>query len=236
MRERVVSAGTILDRTQRPSDNEVIPPLLFYAPGIHKKLVLGFCDVDGERWGIFGEAGRMRYLWTSQGLICILDPLQIRKIRDKLGNDLPEDAPRDNECTDQTIPLANLLTALRQRATPKYGIPIAVVVSKGDAIRDLDPELRELLWDRPLYHQHNDTLSYDLALHWQVHFAVRNFLNKYEPGLTKSIEENFLHFSYFCVAPTGCSARGNRIAKFAPWRVEEPILWILAKLGLIPIV
>jgi hypothetical protein len=208
-----------------------------YSGSSHKRAVLGFCDVDGDSWGIFGEAGKKRYLYTSHGLVYILDPLQMPSVRRLLGSALPDDAPKENECMPQVDALNNLLDAMRKRQTNvKIHIPIAIVVSKGDAIRDHDPGLRESLWEQPLYHQRHGTLSYDLSLHWNVQFAVRAFLMKHEPRIVALVEEHFQHFAYFCVAPTGCSARNDRFARFAPWRVEEPVLWTFAKLGFIPVV
>jgi len=236
MRERVISGRTPLKRNRPPEDDEQVPPLLFQASGAQKKAVLGFCDVDGESWGIYGKAGKMRYLWASQGFVYIVDPLQMPSVRRMLGTSLPEDALKEEDCLPQVRALNELLKGLGQRATPKYRIPIAVVLSKGDAIRDHDPAVRESLWEQPLYHRHQGALTYDLALHWKVQFAVRGFLLKHDPGLVANIESNFSHFAYFCVAPTGCSARNNRFARFAPWRVEEPVLWIFAKLGFIPVV
>ncbi len=239
MRDRVIGNKTPLIGTLPPPSDAIIPPLLFHAKGTYKKAVIGFCDVDGERWGIFGEPGKMRYLRTSQSFVYIIDPLQMDGVRSMLGSAMPEDAPKDKECMSQLGPLDNLLNVLRKRQPgEKYQIPIAVVVSKGDVIRDHEHSLRKSLWEQPLYHQHHGTLSYDLSLHWNVQFAVREFLMKHEPGpgIVANIENNFQHFAYFCVAPTGCSARNNRFARFAPWRVEEPVLWIFAKLGLIPVV
>ena len=238
MRRRVIDEKSILEPTKR-SDDSIIPPMLFHASTTGGKAVLCFCDVDGERWGIFGNAGKMRYLWSSQALVYIVDPLQISSVRSLLiaRSALPEDAPKDTgkeqECMPQVTALDNLLKALRERETAPYRKPIAVVVSKGDAIRDHDAGLRKALWEQPSYHEHRATLQYDLALHWRVQFAVRDFLLQHEPALLPKIEGNFQHFAYFCVSPTGCSAQKKKFARFAPWRVEEPVMWILAKLGFI---
>jgi len=238
MKRRVIDSNSPLDRTLRPDDSEIVPPLLFEANCGLDKITLGLCDVDGDRWGAYGEAGKMRYLCASHALVFIVDPLQIRSFREMMGSSLPEDAPPENECTDQQEPLNELLRALRQRSVPKYNVPIAVVVSKGDVLKDAVPIVREAIWERPLYQRTSGTPAYDLNLHWTVQFAVRDFLLKYEPNLVSMVEHNFKHFAYFCVAPTGSSARTvgktKRFARFAPWRVEEPVLWLLCKLGVIP--
>jgi hypothetical protein len=73
-----------------------------------------------------------------------------------------------------------------------------------------------------------------MSLHWQVQFAVRDFLLRYDPALVAKVEDNFEDVAYFCVSPTGCSSQNQKFVRFAPWRVEEPILWLFARLGVIP--
>jgi len=233
-----------LARTMRPAPNEIVPPYLFTASidKGEKRLVLALCDVDGERSGIFGEAGKMRYLTASHGLVFIVDPLQIPSVRQQFGNNLPPDAPAYPE--DQISPLNNLLNALGAIARPKYETPIAVVVSKGDVLRKVDQKLNERLWSSPYYQSTGSNPRYDMALHWQVQFAVRDFLWQHYRDLVVKIEHNFKNFAYFCMAPTGSSAKQvagadgrevKRFAKFSPWRVEEPFFWIMSELGVIPI-
>lgn len=238
MKHRVIDSSFPLERTQPPAPDEIVPPLLFEATCGGSKMTLGFCDVDGERWGAYGEAGKMRYLGASHGFVFVLDPLQMRGFREMLGGSLPEDAP--DECTNQQQPLDELLRALRDRFEPKYAVPIAVVVSKGDVLKESVPGIREAIWEQPLYQPTSGAPAYDLGLHWKVQFAVRDFLRTYEPNLVAMIENNFRHFAYFCVAPTGSAARTvdgrRRFARFAPWRVEEPVLWLFCKLGVIPAV
>lgn len=236
--EKIITQRTKLPRTQTPGDG-IVRPLLYdvrYDAG-EKRLVLALCDVDGDRWGKFGEAGHMRYLQTAHGYVLILDPLQLPLFRQQLGEALPDDAPKEGEFRPQNEALNNLLNALKKREAPKYKTPIAVVVSKGDVLRK-DPLLRAALWDYPIYQQTKSHPVYDLSLHWTVQFAVRNFLQRYEKDIVRSIEDNFDNFAYFCVAPTGSAAQIEginwRFGQFSPWRVEEPLLWLFYQLGLIP--
>jgi hypothetical protein len=234
MRELVIGRKARLPPTPLPPDDVVPAPLLFHASGTRDKFILGLHRTAGECWERPPGGRCTRYFGALQGFVYIVDPLQIPSVRSVLGSALPEDASKHGECCEQETPLFCLLDGLRQQDTPPYHIPIAVVVSKGDAIRDHDPMLKAALWEQPLYHQHHGTLSYDLALHWNVQFAVREFLMKHEPGLAAAVEHNFEHFAYFCVAPMGCSAQNNnRFPRFSPWRVEEPLLWIMWYYGLI---
>jgi hypothetical protein len=232
MREIVIGHKGCLPRTL--PDPYHSTPLLFHTSVTRDKIVLGLHRSAGEYWGTSDLVREIGYFGALQGFVYIVDPLQIPSVRSMLRSELPEDAPHNTECSEQKTPLFNLLKILKQQDTPPYHIPIAVVVSKGDAIRDYDPVLKASIWEQPLYNQHHGTLSYDLALHWNVQFAVREFLMKHEPRLVADIEHSFEHFAYFCVAPMGCSAQNNRFARFAPWRVEEPLLWIMWYYGLIP--
>jgi hypothetical protein len=236
--DKVINQRTRLPRTMPPADG-IVPPLLYDTryEGGDKRIVLALCDVDGESWGKFGKAGYMRYLQAAHGYVLILDPLQMPRFRQSLGKDLPKDAPGEGELGLQDTAINNLLDALKQRNLPKYKTPIAVVISKGDVMR-ADPLLRAALWDYPIYQETASHPVYDLSLHWTVQFAVRNFLQRYEKDIVRSIEDNFDNFAYFCVAPTGNSAqiegKNWRFNQFSPWRVEEPLLWLFYQLGLIP--
>jgi len=216
-----------------------VPPFLFRAAGdVGQQMVLGLFDVDGERWGVFGEAGKLRYLQASHGLVFVVDPLQIHSVRQMLrtNNALPADALRDDEIRDQDIAINSLIKALQLHASSEgqYPTPIAVVLSKGDVLWRTDSVLRDSLWDVPFYHPGGQRPRYDMALHWRVQFAVREFLLLHAEGLVSKIEKRFANVAYFCVAPTGCDAGTGRFARFAPWRVEEPVLWLFMQLGIIP--
>lgn len=241
MHKRVVQKKLRLYETT--VEDTIMKPLLFEASWNHgnRRMVLALCDVDGETWTKFGKAGKAthtRYLRTSKGLVFIVDPLQISSVRRSLGSSLPEDAPKNEECESQQKPLENLINALKKGgATPKFKTPIAVTISKADVLYKSEATLRESLWSAPSYHPGGKRPAYSIALHWNVQFAVREFLRRYEPGLVDKIENNFENFAYFLVAPTGCSAKGGepkKFSRFAPWRVEEPILWLFYQLGVIP--
>jgi hypothetical protein len=181
-----------------------------------------------------------RYVLGAQALLLIVDPLQMEEVRRSLGSALPEDAPEEEERVSQHLPVTVLLKALRVRGIePPVNTPLAVVLTKADAVRGISPSL-ERLWKIPVFHPGRVNLAYDLGLHWDVQFAVREFLVEHDPGLVTLVETNFTNFAYFCVAPMGCGAKTvggeHRFAAFAPWRVEEPILWLFSREAYIPTV
>jgi hypothetical protein len=154
-----------------------------------------------------------------------------------LGPRLPPDAPSERECRDQTEVLTNLDDALRRHGSSKCHVPIAVVISKCDALWYNERLLRESLWEAAEYHPCTNP-AYDLSLHWKTQLVARDFLIRHCRNLVTMIEGRFQTYGYFCMAPTGSSARAVgkelRFSRFAPWRVEDPILWLFAKLGIIP--
>jgi len=238
---RVINERTRLERTQRLTEGR-IQPFLFRAGwnhGNHRQMVLALCDVSGDDWSEFDGAERLYYyLRNLNGLVFLVDPLQLPSMRLMLRNSgsLPEDAPSDKEYVDQKDPIVTLDNALRQHQTVdgKYELPLAVVVSKGDVLWQTDPLLRSALRDSPIYHPGGQNPGYDMALHWTVQFAVRDFMRTHGEGLVEKIENKFSKVAYFCVSPTGCGVKSNKFARFAPWRVEEPVLWLFSQLKLIP--
>ncbi|MEK7995827.1 MAG: hypothetical protein AAB403_18675 [Planctomycetota bacterium] len=222
---------------------EVVRPYVFDAHAGARKLVLALHDIDGDACVQFGRARGRRYWRACKGIIFMLDPLHMTAVRRHLEDHggLPDDAPPESAVRDQANARQEFLGVMKACPGLTSATPVAVVVSRGDIACRVDPRLGEALWDDPLYQSQRGTPKYDMALHWRVQFAVRRFLEKYERGVLQFfVPERFKNLAYFCVAPTGSSAerRGDVTVfpRVAPWRVEEPAMWILSQLGLIEVI
>jgi hypothetical protein len=244
---RVYKNRSPLDRTPPQLADEIVTPLLFHASwdGGDSRMVLGLTDVDGEACQVYGRAtanAYCRYIRASQGLVFLVNPFQIERVRAAFGEALPPRERADDPdfvMVSQEEPIKRVRDVLaRQGFAGKIRVPIAVVVSMADELMKRETLLRESLWEYPVYHPGGKSPAYDMDLHWRTQFAVRDFLCRNIEGLVNRIEDNFENFAYFCVAPVGSSARKvagyTRFDRFAPWRVAEPLLWLFWKLGLIP--
>jgi hypothetical protein len=241
MRETVLDHKQALRATHQ-DPGEVVPPLLFGGVAEGREIVLALHDIDGEfcQWS---ETERgMRYWRACHGLIVMLDPLHMPLFRKVVGKNLPADAPDDAAVGDQTKALESLKRVLANCPRLSQG-PVAVVVSRGDVVLQFDDRMRDALGSVPAFQASTRSITqktpkYDMGLHWRVQFAVRDFLSKYDPDTLGIFQTpRFSNVAYFCVAPAGSSAvpKGDykEFPRIAPWRVEEPTMWLLSQLNVI---
>jgi len=61
------------------------------------------------------------------------------------------------------------------------------------------------------------------------------YVQRWSEPAYRIIRQKFSRFAFFGVSATGCASDGDtgRYRFVAPWRVEDPVLWLLAELGVI---
>lgn len=175
-----------------------------------------------------------RYVALSDGLIFLLDPLQIPAVRELLKHKvtLPEpDVPPQEIIVHVTQTIRNTLGIAMHHLIE---IPIAVTFSKIDAIRDLLDERSPLRYASP-HRSELDEADVD-----RVHESVRAHLAQWmDESLDGILATNYNKFRYFGVSALGAppSSDGtlhNGVAP-APLRVEDPLLWLLSRYDLVKI-
>jgi hypothetical protein len=175
-------------------------------------------------------ATETKYLANSDGIIFLLDPLQIPDVRDHLENPghLPsiETHPRDI--------ISRVVNLIRQshNMKPKDRIrtPIALAFSKFDEIRRLIHPAS------PLHKASNHRGYFDELDGEQVSDSMRRHVVEWiGDGLDSLVEDNFDNFAYFGLSALGSAPENGSLSKgVVPLRVEDPLLWILHKLKVIP--
>jgi hypothetical protein len=195
----------------------------------HSNLI--FFDAAGEdleQLSIMERQGR--YVTQSDGLLLLIDPLQISAVRDRLNGsvELPEVA------RDVHGMLTRLAALLREAhaipASRPIPIPLALTVSKLDAIRNLLPETSPVLsasrhdgaFDRRDAKNVSDTMRAEVA----------SWLGD---GFDRFVQQNFTTVGYFGVSALGENPAGGRLTHgVAPHRIEDPVLWMLDQWGAVP--
>lgn len=196
---------------------------------------LSFYDTAGEDLTNQNSAHDLAYLGAADALILLLDPFMIPHAREQIS--LPDEAVRSRE---STVDVVNRVTeALRVshsvKARGRVKIPVAVAFAKIDAFFDvLGP-------DHPLARRPDGQAPpvYDETAGQAVHENVRSLLFDWQADdIDAHLRFNYENFRYFAVSSLGSQPdyQGQIIDPrgIQPFRVDEPLLWLLSLIGVIP--
>ncbi len=178
------------------------------------------------------------YLGAADGVILLVDPLQLGSVRDRMP---PDDGPPlpAVETPPQQI-AADLAAQLRAHgrggSRGRVSTPIAVAVTKTDALRPLLSPHSPLLQNA----SHRGA-SLDEEDRLAVHEEMRSLMSGWDSGaLFRQLERDFAKLSLFGLSALGASPPAHAPADAPksgpqPLRVEDPLLWLLGQRGLIPV-
>lgn len=174
-----------------------------------------------------------RYLTAADGIVFVLDPLQVASVRAAVDG-----VVRPGRVQDQVGMLQGLAEVLRrgqgQTGAARIRTPLAVVVAKTDALGGLLPSGTAL--DQP--GQHDGV--YDDADGRRCHDEVRAVLGSWTDGagLVNTVQNAFADHRFFALSALGLppeSADELSPQGIHPLRVEDPMLWLLGRFGLVPV-
>ncbi|WP_395107944.1 SAV_2336 N-terminal domain-related protein [Actinomadura sp. SCN-SB] len=228
-----------LPEVTRPSGPQGVSPLVFQFSlprrgilprrGVTETL-LSFYDTAGEHFASAERLDRVaRYLQGADGVLLMLDPLQLvqARLHAQPGTPLPA-RPRDAE---QPITVLNRITRTLLDGGAIVDKPVAVVFSKMDALAHGFPAsspLRQPPAGYPAYAEDDGR---------EVHEQVRGLLDDWgAAGIDTIMSEHYRRFRYFGVSALGGPpTHDNRVASgVRPHRVTDPFLWLLSQFRMIP--
>ena len=199
----------------------------------YRTTFLSFYDTAGEDLSRDESAQDLLYLGAADALVLLLDPFMIPQARDRIR--LPKEA---NRAEQPVITVLNRVTEnLRREHEIKPSraikIPVAVAFAKIDAFFDvLGP-------DHPLLRVPSAGGPYDETAGEQTHEEVRALLHDWgADDVDAHLRHNYATFRYFAVSALGAppdyasntvDPRGIR-----PFRVAEPLLWLLSRFDVVP--
>lgn len=193
---------------------------------VYRTTTLSFYDAAGEDMTSQEFVNAQAYLASADGLIVLLDPFKLPGSPDRIA--VPDSSRRDAE-----PPLA-VLTRITELLRTSHGIrgsrnipiPIAVVFSKIDAFYTM------LGNGHPLLRQPDTGPFYDEANGRDTDEHLRALLTDLDADdLDVHLRLNYKKFRYFAVSSLGAEPdydhktvdRGG----VRPFRVDEPLLWLL---------
>lgn len=210
--------------------------LMMEANGRRRALNLSFFDTAGEDMASLDRMSvQARYITEADGIIFLLDPLQADPVRARLSHmSLPT---RDTKAQPD-----NVVTALRQlferekglKPTVKVKTPVAFTLSKGDTLLTLS----EVAPDSKLRSNGAHHGVVDWADMQSVSTEVENYVQEWlGHNFVEFVHQGFDDYAYFTVSALGGQpmSDGRLSRDVDPLRVEDPFLWLLAKLDLVPV-
>ncbi|TDD40222.1 hypothetical protein E1287_01515 [Actinomadura sp. KC06] len=243
--EETLYRQKVLPGTTRPGQAELRRPLVFKVTldgrGLlrsrDRHTITSFFDTAGEDL-ISKESVdlNVRYLRGADGIILLLDPLQMRGAREsaKPGTRLPQaDAKTDNPVNVLTRVTDVLYEAHGRGPNRRIDVPVAVAFSKIDTLwhgfAEGSPLLGEAPADRPVFDQ-SDSLA--------VHDYVRALLHEWDgTQIDQIMRKNFADYRYFGLSSLGGNPTSdNRVDPrgIHPHRVADPFLWLLSRFDALP--
>ena len=202
-----------------------------------QRTLLSFFDTAGEDLRSQRSAEQnVRYLGAADGILLLLDPLQMPGARGlaEAGTRLPTPGTSDDEPANVLENVTDLILGAQvKKPNDRISKPLAIVFTKMDALlhdlKDTSPLLRPL--PGTPYFDDRDSLA--------VHTEMQRLLARWNGSRIDQIAQlNYRHYRYFGVSALGESPTGdNRVSArgIRPYRVTSPILWILAQFGIIPV-
>lgn len=233
--------GRLLQGTRRAAGAARAPLLFRYTrqrwglTGLRPQhTLLSFFDTAGEDLNDEESVEtNLRYLNNADGVIVLLDPLQMDGARRlaAAGTRLPAPEGPENRPIHMLERVTELL--MRREATPNrlIKVPIAVCLTKIDALRG------EMDEGSPLHRPQPGEPYFDGSDSQDVHAQIQQLLHRWDgAGIDHHVRNHYRNARYFGVSALGRTpSDDNRIqGGVRPYRVSDPFLWMLSEFGVIP--
>lgn len=201
-----------------------------------KSIYIVFYDTPGEAFQDREQMDRMAdHVSNSAGILLFIDPYNIKKLTGTLQSASEEEIVTGSELENE-----NVLNSLLQKVNRKESEdkPFAIVFSKIDAVLDglsaeragglatilkLDRNssfLKTKKFKLSEIDQISNALE-EMSEEWDVEYIKSQVNEKYK-------EENI---KMFAVSSLGSQPKDSRITNLNPYRVMDPLIWILYKIG-----
>lgn len=240
MKSTLFDQKTVLSKTVK--DKKDIPWIFrLEQPKTGKNIYLVFYDTAGERF-MEDVKKNAKYFLKSSAIIVTLDILSIPKIKEVLQNkegDTITGNPSDKSFTDLMHALVNLMSEEEKyKQYFFYKKPVAFVFTKFDAVLenagDLNFNTDEFIMGKtPIDSEFIKSKKFDLNKIDNISEVISSTLEEeWEQGAFKQFTEKWENSKFFGVSAFGTMPDENEmLPKIKPYRVMDPLVWILHQLG-----
>jgi hypothetical protein len=177
----------------------------------------------------------VQYLRPAAGVIFLIDPLQIDAVRQALPPTVtlppPDSQTHPHDMISRVLKKLEDGKVLEQNAL--LSTPVAVVLAKCDVLRDGGLIDLNRAWAGDQRH-----IGYfNRELHDDMSGLIGEYVKRWSPAVYNVVTQRFSRHAFFGVSSTGCAPdKETGYYKYiSPWRVEDPLLWLLAEVGVVPV-
>ncbi|GBL13176.1 hypothetical protein MTo_00466 [Microcystis aeruginosa NIES-1211] len=224
VREEILQA-TVSSTVDSRAKTPMILRVTFDNNGQRKAVNLVLFDTAGEDMeDIDIMSSEARYLCEADGIIFILDPLQIETVRQLVKEDLPDrlESADPNRIVERLYELHE--QKLKIKAGKKIEKPIAFTLSKSDA---LFPFIEA---DSVLHHSGEHFGYLNLPDVESVHTEICTYLEEWMgSAFDNKVKTYFNCYRYFAMSPLGKNPIKGKIEGLSPLRIEDPLLWLFSQ-------
>ncbi|GEM_PF-1037179 len=201
----------------------------------NRAITLALYDTAGENFDKEDKVQEMvEYLRHASGIIFLVDPLQVPAVREAMPSSIT--LPNQDQAAEPKNALSRVFVELK-KAGVVTGVdplptPVAVALTKCDVLRDQNLIAPNRLWSAEMRHAG----YFDRQLNEDITGMMGEYVWQWSPGVDSIVRRQFSRHAFFGVSATGCASdkQTRRYKYISPWRVEDPLLWLLAELGVIP--
>ena len=236
--EPLFERGDLLTSTRKEGKQE---PFIFqfkFKDDSIDPLMLVFFDIAGE--GMVDQEYLSMYaahIKNSSGILFLVDPLQIKTIRDKIHikrNDTTgEFASQHDEPREVIINLFENFIGYEENG--KTDIPTAIVLTKSDMLNVLREDDGEYVKSNSnIFNQVVHKGYFSLTEFNNINGEVKRFIEKVDRPFKDAIDVHFNKTAYFATSALGRNPIDMQVdGLIEPLRVDEPFLWLLYTMGYI---
>lgn len=232
----LIENGYLLDPTQKEKQQEPFIFTFSFADGNKPEINIAFFDVAGE--GMIDNEYLDIYaahIRNSSGILFLVDPLQFKSVGRKimLKNNLDYDLGYAEDPVDVLSGLVE--DYIYKQSNSVSQIPTAVVLTKTDLLEALKGDGEYIRDNGNMFKNFTQKGFFNLTEFENINGEVDEFIELVDPNFRNALKRRFGQLGFFAVSALGAhpDVIQQRVASFAPVRVDEPFLWLLYKLGYI---
>ncbi|WP_170321655.1 TRAFAC clade GTPase domain-containing protein [Acrocarpospora pleiomorpha] len=167
----------------------------------------------------------LRYLRAADAIVFLVDPLELPGARAALnGTALARSGGLDDDPDSDPLNVITRVTELLRQSRGPLTVPVAVALSKIDALR---PSLAR---QSALHRARVPSGALDLDDREAVHEQVLALLEEWQAGVVgRYLRQNYTDHALFGLSALGAVPEVESVGAggIRPYRVEDPLLWLL---------